>query len=603
MHKKLSIPGTEASAEIYRALEAGSARYITVTGLRLEGTPDELADLSAAMDEVYADLEPKQKKARPSAAKVSRSGSTKREPRSRPREDDRLGRVIRDGCYEDWGGNRSDAVFWVANEMVRRGATDEQITEVLLNRGNKISEHILEQDDRERAVRRVIEKARARAAEEVDDAEARVAKINEEWAFVLAGGKPVMMKFCGDKFEFVTREAFTGWFENKPSVMIGDKTVPIAKFWMQHPDRRSYEGLEFEPDLTKQRDGYYNLWRGFAFTARKGDCSKFLAHLRDNICCGNEELYNWVLGWFAAIFQRPTRKSGTSLVLRGGEGVGKTIVGKIFGELLGYHYTTVADVRFITGRFNSHMAHLLLLQGDEAFWAGAKDAEGKLKDLITGTEHLIEYKGLEAVRMKNHVRLLLTSNHDWVVPAGPGARRFAVLDVGNAHKEDRPYFKAIVEQTENGGYEALLWELLNFDLSTVDVGTVPRTQALLEQQIESMTPLQSWLLSLLKTGTLPSTTEQPNVCSKVVLFERYKQHTREQGVSRRSVETAVATFLQNYFPSLRTERRQLSGKRTYVYVFPPLPDCRRAFVRALGQNLPWGEDWEEEKWEPDWQAF
>jgi hypothetical protein len=44
----------------------------------------------------------------------------------------------------------------------------------------------------------------------------------------------------------------------------------------------------------------------------------------------------------------------------------------------------IADPRYITGRFNSHLVKCLLLHCDEGFWAGDKAAEGKLKDLITG---------------------------------------------------------------------------------------------------------------------------------------------------------------------------------------------------------------------------
>jgi hypothetical protein len=47
----------------------------------------------------------------------------------------------------------------------------------------------------------------------------------------------------------------------------------------------------------------------------------------------------------------------------------------------------------------------------------------------------------ELVRVDNHVRLLITGNPDWLVPAGLEERRFAVLDVGDAHREDHGYFR------------------------------------------------------------------------------------------------------------------------------------------------------------------
>jgi hypothetical protein len=57
---------------------------------------------------------------------------------------------------------------------------------------------------------------------------------------------------------------------------------------------------------------HFNLWRGFAVEPIAGDCSKFLAHLRDNVCRGDESLYRWVVGWFAQIVQQPDKKMGTA---------------------------------------------------------------------------------------------------------------------------------------------------------------------------------------------------------------------------------------------------------------------------------------------------
>ena len=143
------------------------------------------------------------------------------------------------------------------------------------------------------------------------------------------------------------------------------------------------------------------------------------------------------------------------------------------GSLLGEHYVLVSDPRFVTGRFNSHLVSCLLLHADEGFWAGDRQAEGKLKDLITGDHHFIEYKGKEPIRVSNYVRLLVTGNPDWLVPAGFEERRFAVLDIGERHMQDHAYFAAIDAEMENGGREALLDHLLKFDLKSVDLRSNP----------------------------------------------------------------------------------------------------------------------------------
>jgi hypothetical protein len=55
----------------------------------------------------------------------------------------------------------------------------------------------------------------------------------------------------------------------------------------------------------------------------------------------------------------------------------------------------------------------------------------------------------------------------------------------------------------NGGREALLHYLLNFDLTKVNLRTIPDTAALTEQKIESLSVNQQWWLDVLKRGELP----------------------------------------------------------------------------------------------------
>ena len=77
----------------------------------------------------------------------------------------------------------------------------------------------------------------------------------------------------------------------------------------------------------------------------------------------------------------------TALVLRGPFGAGKTKIGEVMGSLIGERITCWSpSPRYITGQFNSHMASLLVLHADEAFWAGDKASDGTLKDLVIGQD-------------------------------------------------------------------------------------------------------------------------------------------------------------------------------------------------------------------------
>jgi len=67
--------------------------------------------------------------------------------------------------------------------------------------------------------------------------------------------------------------------------------------------------------------------------------------------------------------------------------------------------------------------------------------------------------------------------------------------VGRKHQKDYPYFAAIDDEMDHGGREALLYHLLHFDLSTVNLREIPKTAALFEQQVSSLSGEQSWWLA------------------------------------------------------------------------------------------------------------
>ena len=506
--------------------------------------------------------------------------------------------------------SRSELMFAFIIEALRYRVSAKDIIATCLDNkfdGCAIYDHCKDNGGRVYVVRQ-IKQARAKIQDELDTA---VGEINKIYAMVLAGDKAAIMKFEGDSFRLVQIGGFKQWFANQ-QVLAGKRVMSKGEYWLNHPQRRQYEGIEFDPS-GKGRAGYFNLWRGYSVQPKAGDCSLFLAHLKDNVAQGNEYLFNWVVAWFAQIFQHPDKKIGTSLALRGKQGAGKTIVGQIFGSLIKDHYRLVADPRYVTGQFNAHMASLLLLQADEAFWAGDKRALGKLKDLVTGNEHPIEYKHIDPIWIRNYVRLLATSNEDFVVPAGFDERRFAMLDVGDTHAQDHAYFAAIHKQIDNDGREALLQYLLDFDISIVNLREIPKTAALVEQIIEAMSPEQAWWFDTLKNGILPWGMAEANMCSARKLFMRYIKHAQWQGTRRRSIETKIGVFLVKH---LGSERIKLKANYTVydgrgdkltvhgrVYKFPPLKVCREKFAQEMGQNIAWGSPDEEWQHEHEYQEF
>ena len=340
-------------------------RYITISGNPLPQSPQQLVNIDAVINAVAAELSaPNDHPSEEEHAKAS-AGT----PELPPSLVVRL-HIPNTGTGEPHGGyaSRSELMFAFITDALRARVSGKMIAVACLDptyRGCAIFEHCRQNRGRPYVIEQ-IKHARLKLNEGLD---AKVADINKDYAVVLAGNKAAVMKFERDQFRLLQIDSFKNFFANR-TYRIGNKAIPIASHWMRHKDRRQYEGIEFAPG--GGRDGYYNLWRGFAVEPRQGDCSKVLGHLKDNVAQGNDANYRWILGWFAQLVQQPHIKMGTALCLRGKQGVGKTKVGEVFGSLLGNHYELVSDPRYITGQFNSHMAQLVLLHADEAFWAGDK---------------------------------------------------------------------------------------------------------------------------------------------------------------------------------------------------------------------------------------
>ena len=133
--------------------------------------------------------------------------------------------------------------------------------------------------------------------------------------------------------------------------------IPLGKYWLAHPRRRQFDYMRFMPQ--GDRPGVYNLWRGFSVEPKPGDCSLFLQHIKENVCNGNEQYYDYYMKWMARAVQTPASQGEVAIVMRGGKGVGKSIVAKIFGSLFGRHYLHVANPSHLVGNFNAHLRDVI----------------------------------------------------------------------------------------------------------------------------------------------------------------------------------------------------------------------------------------------------
>lgn len=432
-----------------------------------------------------------------------------------------------------------------------------------------------------------------RAEPYIPISDAEVARVNKDYAFIITGGKPAVLHEKRNpqdgsvEVEYWSVEAFRQYFANQTATS-GRTQVKLGDYWLSHPDRRTYRGLIFEPGDT--RLDHYNLWQGFSFEPDEaGDYSLLKEHLLKNVCQGEEDLYAWIFGWFADIVQHPGTKAGTSLSLRGQQGSGKTIIGKVFGRLIKRHYTLIDQERYLFGNFNSHMASTILLHSDEGFWGGDPRHVGKLKSLVTSDTQRIEQKGRDSLQVNNYLRLLITTNEDWVIPAAFDERRFAVVDVGNGNQQDQDFFVAMLKQLDNGGYGALLYDLLHFPLKEVDIRVLPQTAALDQQKEISMNPIDSWWFACLQQGNslMLKGNGWLDTVRTAELHDDCIGYLNKIGYRRVPHMNAFFRRLRQIAPADAFQRKLIGPDRQSATTLPTLGEAREYFDKITRTNHDW----------------
>jgi Family of unknown function (DUF5906)/Toprim domain len=421
-----------------------------------------------------------------------------------------------------------------------------------------------------------------------------IEELNQSHAVVDVSGKTLVLNEAivpgasQRLFTYSTFDDLRRKYSNR-TVTLGGKDIKWGNHWLSHESRRQYSGIGFYPG-SDSPEGIANLWSGFAVEPREGSCELFLAHIRDNIAGGDPEVYAYIIAWLANLVQAPMDRPGVALAMTGKQGTGKGVFTSEIGALLGAHFSHVTKAVQIGGRFNTVTQNALLIFGDEMPLAKKPQLMDAFKALITEDTNRIEPKGVNSFSVQNYVRLILATNEYHVIPASLDDRRFLVLQVSDAHQQDHAYFAAIAEEMDNGGREALLHYLLEYDYSAVSLREVPQTEAMKEQKLMSLLPVPRFLYDILSEGcqTAFDSEWSAEVRSKT-LYEAF----RDSGHSSRSAapvgNSIFGKELMSILPGIRKAQGRRESGRPTLYFFPDLQTCRDAFEAHVGFPVDWGD--------------
>lgn len=448
----------------------------------------------------------------------------------------------------------------------------------------------------EKAARELAER-RKRATDEIS---AAVHSLNREYAFLIFGGKSgVIRTSTEERFELWDKQAFLDYYANQAVEVIDEKgkakETSIAQLWFKNRKRRSYRQVVFHPGKKVASDEY-NLWRGWMVRPKNGAgvWTTLDEHIRINVCGGCPKTYRWVMMWLAHMVQFPMEKPGTSLVLRGRPGTGKSTMGDVMARILGKHRVIARNSRYLVGQFNGHLQHCILLQAEEAVFGGDKSAANEIKDLITNEEMEIERKGKDTISVHSCLRLMVTSNEGWPVPITLADRRFTVLDIGTRNEDDKVFFGRLWDELNHGGLEAFFHHLMTLEVNKDELRSPIETEARTEIMVQTMDSMHSWWLECLEEGRVTPFQTNPAMLLQDT-FQSYLDHCEARKDRYPKTKTELGVFLFKLVPGLTKDRpRTTDATRPWRYVFPSLAACRKRMELEMKvTNLTWpdSDDW------------
>jgi hypothetical protein len=468
------------------------------------------------------------------------------------------------------------------------------------------------------------------SAGDVVPADSLLVEFNQRYLVVNEAGKALVYEPVYDSllkrrtYTHITFQDLGRLYRNR-RVVVGkdDKgkmiTMSVADIWLNHPSRRQYiGGITFDPSGEPTREDVLNLWQGFAVEPWPETWALLRGHILDVICSGNQEHFDFLVGWMARLVQNPAQQGEVAVVMRGTEGAGKGIVARALLRIFGQHAFAIAHGSQLTGHFNAHLRDCVFLFADEAFFPGDRSHVGALKSLITEPYLAIEGKYQNAVLVPNFVHLMMASNEDWVVPASLADRRFLVLDVSPEHANDHAYFAAILGELDRGGYEAMLYDLLHYDLSNYNPRKVPATAGLQAQKKLSLPTEVDWWKEVLFRGYLYESRlgledifgvwEQ--YAATELLFQSYLDHAKHRRERRPVSREDLGKFMRK-MKATPTKRDMLVGehmadipngfggtsrkaevirRHKNGYHLGALADARAEFEGVTGLKVDWPED-------------
>eukprot|EP01028_Stygiella_incarcerata_P009465 TRINITY_DN449_c0_g1_i2.p1 TRINITY_DN449_c0_g1~~TRINITY_DN449_c0_g1_i2.p1 ORF type:complete len:854 (+),score=213.92 TRINITY_DN449_c0_g1_i2:101-2662(+) len=378
--------------------------------------------------------------------------------------------------------------------------------------------------------------------------------------------------------------------------VVGSKKETKLDLWQWFEDNhrrwRKAHGIEFQPNPSKQRDGFHNIYQGRNYShddvknVSLDGSEYFLNHLKHIWCGDDEEIYDFLMDLLAIKFQQPWMRI-PAIVITSDKGAGKGIVINKYLELFNESETAIIhDTAKILDRFNSTMEGKLVIYLNEATFGKTKAETSRLRGYITEPKITIEKKGIDPYEIHNFCGFFIDGNYDDIVNLEGKERRYFVMKAldemaGIPTRETREYFKKVSQIS----LEQLARILYERDVSDFAPEIIPQTHAMLELKKSGFNPIQNFVFDLIEDDWRYFGKR----ISKNVMYSLYKDSKYGRFTATSSV---FWKELRNYLEFEEKQIKRSDDTRERVVVFADVETQKEKFCEKMGE-IKWTEKPEE----------
>jgi hypothetical protein len=279
--------------------------------------------------------------------------------------------------------------------------------------------------------------------------------------------------------------------------------------WDGDSNKRSLSKYEYNPPPVKTPSYNFNAWNGWAMDHidyKKADTSRIYNHIRFMAGLSNtEDVYEYLLNWFAWCVQFPALKTMVCLIFYGKQRSGKSCIAEnLLSIIMGKRKIMVTgNVDAVFGKHSDvGDKHLVVL--NEANGKDTKNIHEIIKDAIAREVVQVNPKGIDAYESTDYVNYIMTTNNISAVDVPSDDSRFMPIAVNNCLIGNIDYFKELrADMDDNDVMGSFYDDLMKRDLTGWNACTYRPMTDLKKDMVElSISPYQefiNWLYIELST--------------------------------------------------------------------------------------------------------